>query len=120
MNDNILKKVGTRLGNIDDLPDELRKQIPEFTVDGIDEQVYRVLKENLDGIGSLSEIMISLYRRFNVSDKTRGEITDAIYRLIRKKMVKGIKGRKAIYALSSLDIEDQNISETSETSIADN
>lgn len=120
MNEDFLKKVGSRLGNIDDLPEDLRKQIPEFTVDGIDEQVYRVLKEDLDGIGSLSEIMIALYRRFNISDKTRPEITDAIYRLIRKKMVKGIKGRKAIYALFSLDIEGHSAPEIPEISTSNN
>lgn len=105
MSGSILEKVGTRLGNIDDLPDELKKQIPEFALEGLDEQVYIVLKDDLDGIASLSEVMIALYHHFKVADKSRTEITDAIYRLIRKKMVKGVKGRKAIYALMSVDTD---------------
>lgn len=100
----LLKKVGTRLGNIDDLPEELKKQIPEFALGGLDEQIYTVLKENLDGMASLSEIIVALYQRFKVADKTRTEITEAIYRLIRKKVVKGVKGRKAVYMLTSLKI----------------
>lgn len=103
MSGNILEKVGTRLGNIDDLPEELKKQIPEFALEGLDEQVYIVLKDDLDGIASLSEVMIALYHHFKVADKSRTEITDAIYRLIRKRMVKGVKGRKAIYALMSVN-----------------
>ncbi len=105
MDENILEKVGTRLGNIDDLPEELKKQIPEFALEGLDEQVYIVLKDDLDGVASLSEVMIALYHHFKIFNKSRAEITDAIYRLIRKKMVKGIKGRKAIYALMSLDTD---------------
>lgn len=46
MSGNILEKVGTRLGNIDDLPEELKKQIPEFALEGLDEQVYIVLKDD--------------------------------------------------------------------------
>lgn len=110
MTSDLLKKIGTRLGNIDDLPEELKKQIPEFALGGLDEQVYTVLKEDLDGIASLSEIIVALYQRFKVADKTRAEITDAIYRLIRKKVVKGVKGRKAVYMLTSL--RDGNVEET--------
>lgn len=98
----LLKKVGTRLGNIDDLPEELKKQIPEFALGGLDEQVYIVLKDDLEGIANLSEIIIALYQRFKVADKTRQEVTDAVYRLIRKKVVESIKGRKAVYKIASL------------------
>ena len=108
MNENILKKVGTRLGNIDDLPEELKKQIPEFALGGLDEQVYNVLKENLEGIASLSEIMIALYQRYKVMDKNRQEVTEAVYRLIRKKVVVGVKGRKAVYELTSLKVEENS------------
>lgn len=101
MNDDLLAKVGTRLGNVDDLPENLRKQIPEFIIEGLDEQVYTVIKEDLEGIGSLSEIMIALFRRFKITDKSRTEITEVVYRLIRKKMLTNIKGRKAIYALTT-------------------
>lgn len=114
MNNDILAKVGTRLGNIEDLPEELRKQIPEFTIEGIDEQVYTVLKEDLEGIGSLSEIMVTLFRRFKISDKSRTEITDVIYRLIRKRMLVNIKGRKGIYALVTLNsLQDKDLESNS-------
>ena len=106
MTNNIMSKVGTRLGNIDDLPEELKKQIPEFALGGLDEQVYNVLKENLEGIASLSEIMIALYQRYKVVDKNRQEVTEAVYRLIRRRVVEGVKGRKAVYKLVSLKIEE--------------
>ena len=119
MTSDLLKKIGTRLGNIDDLPEELKKQIPEFALGGLDEQVYTVLKEDLDGVASLSEIIVALYQRFKVSDKTRAEITDAIYRLIRKKVVQGVKGRKAVYMLTSLKVDKIEESESSEDSSID-
>ena len=106
MTNDILSKVGTRLGNIDDLPEELKKQIPEFALGGLDEQVYNVLKEELEGIASLSEIMIALYQRYKVVDKNRQEVTEAVYRLIRKRVVAGVKGRKAVYKLASLMIDE--------------
>lgn len=104
MDNSLLAKVGTRLGNVDDLPENLRKQIPEFIIEGIDEQVYTVIKEDLEGIGSLSEIMIALFRRFKITDRSRTEITEVVYRLIRKKILTNIKGRKAIYALTTLNM----------------
>ena len=119
MTSDLLKKIGTRLGNIDDLPEELKKQIPEFALGGLDEQVYTVLKEDLDGVASLSEIIVALYQRFKVSDKTRVEITDAIYRLIRKKVVQGVKGRKAVYMLTSLKVDNIEEGESSEDSSID-
>lgn len=119
MTSDLLKKIGTRLGNIDDLPEELKKQIPEFALGGLDEQVYTVLKEDLDGVASLSEIIVALYQRFKVSDKTRAEITDAIYRLIRKKVVQGVKGRKAVYMLTSLKVDKIEEGESSEDSSID-
>ena len=102
MANDIMLKVGTRLGNIEDLPEELKKQIPEFALGGLDEQVYNVMKEELEGIASLSEIMIALYQRYKVIDKSRQEVTEAVYRLIRKRVVVGVKGRKAVYKLASL------------------
>lgn len=104
MTNDIMSKVGTRLGNIDDLPEELKKQIPEFALGGLDEQVYNVLKEELEGIASLSEIMIALYQRYKVVDKNRQEVTEAVYRLIRKRVAAGVKGRKAVYKLASLKV----------------
>ena len=115
MTNDIMSKVGTRLGNIDDLPEELKKQIPEFALGGLDEQVYNVLKENLEGIASLSEIMIALYHRYKVVDKNRQEVTEAVYRLIRKKVVVGIKGRKAVYKLTSLKVEENSDADEQQT-----
>lgn len=115
MTNDIMSKVGTRLGNIDDLPEELKKQIPEFALGGLDEQVYNVLKENLEGIASLSEIMIALYQRYKVMDKNRQEVTEAVYRLIRKKVVVGVKGRKAVYKLTSLKVEENSDADEQQT-----
>ena len=67
-----------------------------------------MLKENLEGIASLSEIMIALYQRYKVMDKNRQEVTEAVYRLIRKKVVVGVKGRKAVYKLTSLKVEENS------------
>ncbi len=102
MTTDLLNKVGTRLGNIDDLPETVKKQIPEFALGGLDEQVYIVLKDDLEGIANLSEIIVALYQRFKVADKTRQDVTEAVYRLIRKKVVESVKGRKAVYKISSL------------------
>lgn len=113
MTSDLLNKVGTRLGNIDDLPDTVKKQIPEFALGGLDEQVYIVLKDDLEGIANLSEIIIALYQRFKVADKTRQEVTEAIYRLIRKKVVESVKGRKAVYKISSL--KEKSSSDVSRT-----
>lgn len=101
VSDDVLSKLGKRLGNIENLPETLKEEIPEFSLTGIDSQVYTVLKEDLEGLATLSEILIALYNRYHISDKTRVDITKVIYRLMRKKVVEKFKNKKAVYAISS-------------------
>ena len=58
-------------------------------------------KEDLEGLATLSEILIALYNRYHISDKTRVDVTKVIYRLMRKKVVEKFKNKKAVYAISS-------------------
>lgn len=102
-----LKKLGTRIGNIDDLPDFLKKEITEFSIEGIEEQIYSVLKDDLDGFGTLSEIMVLLYRKYGIQDKTRKDLTTLVYKLIRRKMVQKVAGKKSAYKLYGLPIEEE-------------
>ena len=81
-----LKKLGTRIGNIDDLPD---------------------LKDDLEGFGTLSEIMVLLYRKYGIQDKTRKDLTTLVYKLIRRKMVQKVAGKKSAYKLYGLPIEGE-------------
>lgn len=90
--------VGHRLGNLNEIPEELRLQIPEFNLGGLDERCYKVLKEDLGGVASLSEIMIAHYNHFKTFD-TRKSFVDAIYRLIRKKLVVKVEKMKSVYRL---------------------
>ncbi len=101
VSDDVLSKLGKRLGNIENLPEALKEEIPEFSLTGIDSQVYTVLKEDLEGLATLSEILIALYNRYHISDKTRVDITKVIYRLMRKKVVEKFQNKKAVYAISS-------------------
>lgn len=100
MEENIPKNLGKRFGNTSELPDSLKKLIPEINISGLDEQIYDVLKNDLEGIGTISEILVSLYRKYQVLDQDRLSITRPIYKLIKKGLVKREEKRKGVYKIS--------------------
>lgn len=58
--------IGTRLGDIDSLPEELRKQIKEFNGEiNLPKKIEIILKNDLEEMGTLDEILVCLYRRYN-------------------------------------------------------
>ena len=98
----MIKNLGHRLGNMNDLPEKLRSQIPEFNIGGLDERCYKVLKDDLEGVASLSEIIVFHYKRFGDTGDDRKSFMEAIYRLIRKKIVKRIDKMKSVYCLTEV------------------
>lgn len=95
-----IENLGKRLGDVNKLPDFLKKQIRESQLDGIEDQIFSVLKGDLEGQATLSEIMVSLYYKYNVADKTRDDITKSIYKIMRRGLVLKTKGKKGIYEIN--------------------
>lgn len=101
-------KLGTRLGQAERLPEFLRSQIPEFSVHTLEGQILDVLTNELEGIGTLSEIMIAVYNKYGVCNKDRVCFTKYIYRLMRKHLCEKFGSKKAVYKIPNINLKGKS------------
>ncbi len=92
-----LDKVGKRLGNTSDLPEELKNQLQATKTDELERQILDVLS-NLEGVGNLDELLVGLYRKYNVI-QDRQFLSNKLYRMAKTGHVKSIKGKKGVYQM---------------------
>lgn len=96
--DSLPADLGKRIGRIEDLPDELRRQLQLSEMTDLDREIIAVLRDDLDGAGNLNEILVALYRRKNkVHERTA--LSNKLYRMMRAGYVTSIKGKKGAYML---------------------
>ncbi len=107
MTGELLKLVGTRNLQDANLPESVRKAMEIKKLEGIEEKVMDVITTELNGIGNLSEIIFFLWKKYQIEDKTRANITSTIYRLIRKHYLVKYPQKKGIYILPQLLAEEQ-------------
>jgi hypothetical protein len=85
--------------DLTDLPPELLKELRFGSVDALEAQIISVFGA-LGGSADLDQILIGLFRRFNVIQKRRF-LQNKVWRMIRKghvHKVKGVRGRFCIAA----------------------
>ena len=100
-----LKNLGTRLGSAENLPESLRSQIPEFSVENFEGKILDVLTNDLEGVGTLSEIMIGVYKKYGICDRDRIDYTKHIYVLMRKHLCEKFGSRKGVYKIPNIDLK---------------
>ena len=93
------KKVGNRLGNIMDLPEEIRSQLVSVQFDEIENQILKVVKESFGGVATIDEIFVGMYRETR-EVMQRDALANKIYRMTRKEMLFSVEGRKGVYSMS--------------------
>lgn len=84
-----------RLGNIDNLPKELKDQL--LLKDILSDQILNVIKD-LDGVANVDEILVGLYRTYKKILK-RQNLTMLLYRLTKLNLIESTKGKKGVYTL---------------------
>jgi hypothetical protein len=94
-----LKDVGSRLGDISDLPEALRSQLKAAKMDDLEAKVMSVLKEDFDGVASTDELMVGLYRSANHLVDDRRAFSNKLYRMQRSGMIESVPKRKGVYKL---------------------
>lgn len=92
-----LSKVGKRIGNLSDLPEELRSELPTTLKDELEIQIIECFID-LEGIANIDEILVFLYRKYGVIQK-RAFLASKIYRMVKSRSLEKIKGKKGIYRL---------------------
>lgn len=81
-----MDQVGNRIGDTSDLPAQVKSQLK----DGIELQITNVIDELYDGVASIDEIIVGIYRKYGTK-KTRPQMTTIMSNLIVKKAVYSVK-----------------------------
>jgi hypothetical protein len=96
-------KIGSRIGNIDDLPEAIRAQLVSFQMDELEAQILDLLNDKLDRVATIDEILVGLWRSHAVEHQ-REQLANKIYRMTRKEQLFSVSGKKGVY--STLPVEE--------------
>ena len=100
MSSDLPEGVGSRFGNLSDLPEELLKQIPAVRVDDLEREVIDLLRDQLEGAGSVDEILVGLYRKSGMIHERR-RIAGKLYRMVNSnpQLLIAVEKRRGVYRL---------------------
>uniref|UniRef100_UPI003B521D04 hypothetical protein n=1 Tax=Roseovarius indicus TaxID=540747 RepID=UPI003B521D04 len=87
------------LGNVHDLPSDLLEELSIAKSDDLEDQLVTVINA-YGGEASLDQILVGLYRKFNVVQKRRF-VQNKLYRM---EMVWSVEGKKGVY--TTTEVED--------------
>jgi hypothetical protein len=85
------------LGDLSDLPEELRAELTIQQADELETQILSVIKA-YGGTADLDQILVGLFRKFKVVQKRRF-LQNKVWRLTKKGAVHAIAGRRGLYSL---------------------
>ena len=89
-------KIGSRLGDVMDLPEELRAQLVSVQYDEAEMQIVSLVRDSFGGVATIDEIFVGLYRTHGISSP-REALANKIYRMTRKELLFSVSGRKGVY-----------------------
>jgi hypothetical protein len=105
MNDELLKNVGRRLGDLSDLPEELRKQIAATKLDDLEEKIVRTMRERFEGIANVDEMIVGLYRDHQYITDDRRKLANKLYRMQQAGLIESVPKRKGVYKIKDKETE---------------
>ncbi len=97
MDNSLPQDLGKRLGELSELPAELKAQLQATKMDELGQQIYDSIK-GLDRCANLDEILVALYRKTGKIHK-RQYISNKLYRMSRNGGIESVKGKKSVYRI---------------------
>lgn len=94
-----LKNVGSRIGDMSDLPENLIKQLNVAKLDDLESKVVAVLRDKFEGVANVDELMVGLYREFKHLVDDRRSFSNKLYRMQRAGLIESVPKRKGVYKL---------------------
>lgn len=97
MSNDVPENLGKRVGEIRDLPDELREQLVVGKRDELEEILIDALR-SLEGVANLDELLVAAYRATGKVYK-RTFVSNKLYRMAQNGLVDSVPKRKGVYRL---------------------
>jgi len=93
----ITKPVPKTLGDLSDLPDELKAELSAIKTDDVEDQIFTIINSCEGKEANIDTILVELYRRFQGVHK-RNYITNKLWRMVNKsEMLWAGEGGKGYY-----------------------
>lgn len=102
MEDEKLKTVGKRLGDLQDLPDELKAQLQQSKLDPLDQHILAVVQNRYEGIANIDEVLVGLFRDYGVVQK-RALVLGRLYRMGKDKLLFPVPRKKGVYSIEKIE-----------------
>jgi hypothetical protein len=99
--EDVLKKVGRRLGDLSDLPEDLRRQLNAAKLDDLEQKIIETIRNRYEGIASIDEIMVGLYRDFDYVTEDRRWLANKLYRMAKTGHLESVPKRKGVLKLTN-------------------
>lgn len=98
MDDSLPPDLGRRVGDLDDLPPELRSQLQVGKVGEVEREIIALIRDDLDGIANVDEILVGLYRRTNEIHE-RQPLANRLYRMGQAGHLISVPKKKGVYRI---------------------
>lgn len=99
MSDDIPKNLGRRLGDLNDLPEALRKQIAAAKLDDLEEKIIKTIRDRFEGAANVDEIIVGLYRDHQYITEDRRQLANKLYRMQKAGLIDNVPKRKGVYKI---------------------
>lgn len=92
------KELGKRFGgDISNFPDELLKELTMKT-DTLQGDILDVMRNNLDGVCNIDELIVALYRKRSEVTPRRA-LNSRLYNMTRSGLLERVEGKKGVYKI---------------------
>jgi len=98
MEDELPKDLGRRIGDMSDLPDELRSQLQVAKTSELESGIMAIIGEVYGGVANVDEIMVGLYRKTGVIHQ-RQQLANKLYRMGAVGMLENVPKKKGVYRI---------------------
>jgi len=96
VSDDLPKDLGRRIGNISELPEELRSQLQAAKTSEFERNVIAVLDDQYGGIANVDEIMVGMYRLTGEIHQ-RQQLSNRLYRMGVSGLLESVPRKKGVY-----------------------
>lgn len=95
--DDLIKSVGRRIGDTSDLPDSLKKLLVSRKLDDLEEKILSTMKNRYDGVATIDEILVGLYRDSQYIIDDRRALSAKLYRMTKSGHLESVPKRKGVF-----------------------
>lgn len=96
MDDALPPDLGRRVGNLDELPEELRSQLQVGKLGELEREIVAVIRDVYQGVANVDEILVGLYRRSGVVHE-RQPLANRLYRMGQAGHLISVPRKKGVY-----------------------